>query len=337
MSDPSNIPPVPPSASAPEANQTPELNLDAQPRQPPSLLSGLHALWTLLVRAVVLGAGISIGWLAGVLVAQFWPSPNPEPPLQERLMRRSEATLNKIRQLPQWWQGTEAEIALPSANPASPDAASPAPPPDRPPLSEAEQQQLTAELTTLQQDFNSLETRLTQLEAQVGQPATGSLESRLQQLEGAASPASPAPAAAPAPSISDNLGSNAPAPYQEPVFPVVSDRIVLPSALLFEPEGSLLTPSGQQLLDSIVPDLRRYGPVTLLVGSHTDGAMNAEAARQLTFQQALAVQQHLEPQLADVGLRWVTLGYGKTRPVVVGDAPGNQQRNQRLEIGIVQR
>jgi outer membrane protein OmpA-like peptidoglycan-associated protein len=106
---------------------------------------------------------------------------------------------------------------------------------------------------------------------------------------------------------------------------------------LFQPNGSILTLEGQQLLDSIVPDLRRYGPVTLLVGSHTDGAIAAEDARQLTFQQALAVQQHLEPQLADVGLRWVTLGYGKTRPVVVGDAPGNQPRNQRIEIGLVQR
>jgi outer membrane protein OmpA-like peptidoglycan-associated protein len=115
----------------------------------------------------------------------------------------------------------------------------------------------------------------------------------------------------------------------------VRDRVVLPSALLFEPGSSILTPPGQQLLDSIAVDLSRYGAATLLVGSHTDGASSPDLASQLTLQQAVAVQQYLNPQLEGGGIRWVPVGYGQTRPTAVGTTPADQQRNQRVEIGIV--
>lgn len=305
---------------------------------------------------MILGVSVGLGWTVGVMVAQLMPSRNPEPPIQERVMRRSSATVQKLRQLPDWWNDPSPNQIAPSPDtspvvptPPQPAPSIPTPPPDG-------QEQVTADLNTLQQDLSNLETRLAELEQQAGLPGTGSLEERLQQLAArsqteapSSAPAEPTEPASPAPddqtteaesdanvpAANDGLGRYAAAPYQEPDFPVVSDRIVLPSALLFTPDGSVLTPGGEQLLNSILADLRRYGPATLLVGSHTDGDLSAVEARQLTFQQSLAVQQYLAPQLEDLGGRWIALGYGKTRPVAIGDAPGTEQRNQRVEIGIV--
>jgi outer membrane protein OmpA-like peptidoglycan-associated protein len=342
-------------------------------------------LWTLVVRLLILGMSMGIGWVAGLLLAQVWPSRNPNPPIQERVMRQASQTVRKVRQLPQWWQGSEVAMD-PAMDPAI-DSASDSPTPstlppsagENPsPIPEAETTPTEAsplgqEVATLQQELASLETRLAELEQQAGQPGTGDLADRLQQLaQQAATNPEPMPSPEPTEEVStgadgeatnpdeeaseattaeettaedatatetqptnDGLGRHAAAPFREPDFPLVSDRIGLPSALLFEPESSLLTLAGKQLLDTIVPDLRRFGAVTFLVGSHTDGDISAEEARTLTFQQALAIQAYLAAQLEDTNSRWLTVGYGKARPTSVGDAPGTAARNQRIEIGII--
>ncbi|MFH7243599.1 MAG: OmpA family protein [Spirulina sp.] len=373
--------PSTPSAAAAQGSPTP-----APPPPEPSPPGLLQRLWTLIVRLLILGMSISIGWIAGLLVAQVWPSRNPNPPIQERVMRQTSQTVRKVRQLPQWWQGTETTVAPVPNAPTDPADTQTVAPEDTPPIPSA----LSQEVVALQQELTRLENRLTELEQQTGQTGTGDLSDRLQQLaqqaatsqepeptiaDGAPTESSPDaatetnpdgenPDADPAdegttgaettgeatpdpttadpatpetttPPDNDGLGRHAAAPHTEPPFPLVSDRIALPSALLFEPGGSLLTPAGQQLLDAIVPDLRRYGAVTFLVGSHTDGDLGAEEARQLTFQQSLAVQAYLASQLEDTNSRWLALGYGKTRPLAVGDAPGTEARNQRVEIGIV--
>jgi outer membrane protein OmpA-like peptidoglycan-associated protein len=333
---------------------------------PPSLPRPLRlqGWWTLVVRLLILGTSISVGWMAGLLVAQVWPSGHPNPPLQERVMRQTSQTLRKVHQLPQWWQGSEAameasappasEVTTPSSEETGSSEAS------TPAVSLLEQ-----EVTALQQNLVNLENQLVNLEQQAGQPGTGTLEDRLQQLAAAAASdaaletgtptatvpptdsegnpesipdtdtASDTGTEAPTEPTNDGLGRHAGTPFREPPFPLVSDRISLPSALLFAPESSLLTPTGKQLLDAIVPDLRRFGAVTFLVGSHTDGDLSAEDTRQLTFQQALAVQTYLTAQLEDTNGRWLAVGYGKTRPLAVGETPGAEARNQRLEIGIL--
>ncbi len=363
-----SLPSPDPAAPSPRASTAKDKPISVPPPPSPGLF---QRLWILVVRLLILGMGISLGWIAGLLVAQVWPSRNPNPPLQERVMRQTSQTMRKVRQLPQWWRGEDPAVST-NVNP-TPEAESlnstPNPaPPDPSPLSQ--------EVVSLQQQLASLENRLAELEQQTGQAGTGNLSERLQQLAQQAAAngtttATPRPApaedkaasegaegnaeavppgqgndagaesteaatAATLPPGKDGLGRHAAALPADPQFPLVSDRIGLPSALLFEPESSLLTPTGKQLLDAIVPDLRRFGAVTLLVGSHTDGNLSAEEARQITFQQALAVQTYLAAQLEDAGNRWLTVGYGKTRPVALGDAPGTEARNQRLDIGIVQ-
>lgn len=313
-----------------------------------------------MVRLIILGAGVSLGWLAGLLVAQALPSGNPEPPLTEVALRYGSQTRRKLRQLPLWWQGSVAPADDLADNNASPAAAvsestgTAAPETAGPEaLTEDERDGIEADLTSLQQDLASVTARLTELETTLGAAPNGTVEERLQQLNQRLGPAS---AIADAPETdapeadapqanaaeTDDSAEADPAapptatrvPYPEPRFALVSDRIVLPSALLFEPGSSTLTAPGQQLLDSIAPDLARYGAATLLVGSHTDGA-DPDQASQITLQQAVAVEQYLAPQLEGSGTRWVSVGYGQTRPSTGGTAPGDQQRNQRVEIGIV--
>ncbi|PZV00486.1 MAG: hypothetical protein DCF32_17515 [Leptolyngbya sp.] len=348
MADSPNLPPLS-SESAPAAPRS-----VPQPAPQPRRWAGLHRLWTLVVRLIILGAGVSLGWLVGMLVAQALPSRNPEPPLTEVALRQGSQTVRKLRQLPRWWQGdgpVDGDVdGVAPASDSSPTATSEttAAPQEEPPVPQEERDRIQTDLTALRQDLTSLNARLAELEASLGTTSNGTLEDRLQRLDqrlgardngasGNSASESPTPAE-PEPAPPEPSPETAPAnrvPYQEPPFPLVRDRVVLPSALLFEPGSSILTPSGQQLLDSIAADLGRYGAATLLVGSHTDGASSSDLAGQLTLQQAVAVQQYLSPQLEGGGVRWVPVGYGQTRPTAVGTTPADQQRNQRVEIGIV--
>ena len=306
---------------------------------------GLHSLWTLVVRLILLGVGVSFGWIVGMLVAQTFPARSAEPPLTEVALRHSSQTLRKLRQLPQWWQGDRNMGLAPEEAPA-PESGTPEAPVESPgadaaaarqPVSESDR--IATDLNTLSQELSGLNTRLKALETDLGLPSSGSIEERFQRLDQrfnadnavAETPATPPSAVEPSPAAEPVALT----PYQPPRFPLVRDRVVLPSALLFEPGSSTLTAPGQQLLNTIVPDLRRYGVATLVVGSHGAGNTAPEPASQLTLQQSLAVQQYLAPQLEGSGSRWVTVGYGNSRPLTTSTTPADQLRNQRVEIGIV--
>lgn len=302
--------------------------------------NGAWGLWVLLSRLVMLSVSISLGWVLGVLVAQVLPASNPNPPVQEVAMRRTSQTWRKLQRLPQWWRGeatdvNDLDLAAQDQAPSPPAAEAP----PRLTLSPELQEQVEADLALLQADLTALESRLTDLENSLGEPLSeGPLETRLDNLDRLIRPS--AVDQTPAPLPPPNATGTSPEPgavYQEPAFSLVSDSIVLPSALLFEPGASALTPAGQQLLDTIVPDLQRYPNATLLVGSHTGSEQDPQAARKLTFQQSMAVQRYLAAQLEGTGVHWVTIGYGQTRPRAAGPSPEAQQRNRRVEIGIVPR
>jgi OmpA-OmpF porin, OOP family len=318
----------------------------ASPPAPSAQRDGV-GLGRLLLGVLLLGVGASGGWLVGMLVAQVLPSGSSEPPATEVALRYGGHTLGKLRQLPHWWQSGDRPAASPAPVPAlGPDDAAGVTDGTTtaaaalPTLTEADRDRLQADLADLQADLASLNARLQILEADLASPAVGGIEDRLQRLDQrlvAVDPASDGEGEVLDPETSAPETS-APAiatPYREPRFSLVSDRIVLPSALLFEPGSSILTVTGQQLLDSVVPDLRRAGPATLVVGSHTDSTLAADQATALTLQQSVAVQRHLASQLEDSGSRWVTVGYGQVRPLSGVKTETNRQRNQRVEIGIV--
>ncbi|MFM7470490.1 MAG: flagellar motor protein MotB [Nodosilinea sp.] len=248
-------------------------------------------------------------------------------PAQERVMRQVSRNLIKLRQLPQWWQDQEplpipgepaGQLGVPGA------------------VSLAASPPLNQEVENLQQAFGNWQTRLVALEKQFHLPAVGTLEQRLAQLQQRVRENPEISRVASPPALPPTPGEVTPGlqPYREPEFSAIGDRIVLPGQLLFEPGSSILTTTGQQLLATIQPDLRRYGAVTVLVASHTAGSDRPEQLRQLSFAQALAVRTYLAQQLPQNQFRWLVAGFGASRPLVVNQAD-SQNRNQRIEIGIV--
>lgn len=314
------------------------------PRRRP--LDRLAALWRLVFRLGILGAGVSLGWWVGAIAAQLLPGSAPsDPPVSEIGLRRVSRVGRKVRQLPQWWSADLASPGLPQeANPAPPPAAAePAAPAPSAALEPAQQEAIAADLSALETELDALDNRLADLEVSLGQPVSDApLEARLQRLSrtvAAAEPPAEPPAAAPTPAPTPSPAAPAsPAPATvsgtDPLFQLARDRVTLPSALLFAPGQAILTPSAERILDTILADLSRYPGATILVGSHSAGPEPPEQQRDLTFRQALAVQQYLAAQLNQEN-RWLPVGYGQSRPLVVGNTPAEQQRNQRIEIAIV--
>lgn len=315
---PVEIPPISPPES--ESGFT-----HAQPTQ--SWVRYLSALWTLVFRLTLLGVGIGTGWIVGLLVALFWPQSQPDPPFQEIVQRQASHTLYKLQQLPNWWRGDPVELAaiLPSA-----ESVEIAPNTPLTTLTDAEQQLLASELDALEADVDAFNNRLADLEQQLGrQPSKAPPEARIQRLnqvlQGESSP--PVSASTPSP---PPIASEPPDMPPNPLPGLARDRVTLPSQLLFSPGDSELLVSGEQLLETILPDLSRYPNAAIVVGSHVEAVEDAAASRELSFNQAVAVQLYLASRLGE-GYHWVAVGYGQTQP----QAADNPQRNNRIEMAIV--
>lgn len=297
----------------------------------------LGRFWILISRLLLLGIVAGLGWMVGLLLAQILPGSIANPPLPEVMARKVNHTLRKLRQLPQWWRddgGGATNLALPPG-PLAVTGESPADSP-LPQLSAADQARIETEIQQLHQSLITAETDITRLETDLGQSGGGlSLERRLQQLERTYDRITNPDAGnrPPVPTASTAVDMTATAPADNGWTPV-SDRIVLPSTLMFDSQTGALTASGQQLLETILPDLLRYPGATLLVGSHGSASSDPTAERERTFHQAVAVRDYLDQRLGK-DFRWVTIGYGQSRPRVGSQDPAAQARNQRVEIAIL--
>lgn len=322
------------------------------PKKSRGFVRWLSLAWILLFRSAILVGGIGLAWLIGAMAAQLLPSPWPRvPPFQEVTQRRVSRIIDKVQQLPRWW--SEDISQAPGADAALPPSDFPAPavapePPAAAALDEVEREAVKSELSALETEFSALDNRLADLETKLGEPVSDDpLEARLQRLNrtlvSRATPSATAPStpstqttSTPTQSSGEPSVSLASQVAEDPLFQLAQDRVTLPSSLLFTPEQSLLTPSAERILDTILPDLSRYPGATIVVGSHSDGSQPPEFYQDLTFQQALAVQQYLASRLGE-SYRWVPVGYGQTRPLIEGNTQPAQQRNQRIEIAIVPR
>ncbi|MGB5972594.1 MAG: hypothetical protein WBG38_04705, partial [Nodosilinea sp.] len=179
MADSPDLPPPPANQELRELDSTPLSRLPVvpahvvpEPRRS-DLGSGLRALWTLVVRLVLLGVGVSAGWLAGMLVAQIFPANNPEPPLAEVALRRSSQSGRKLQQLPQWWRNDSEDAVVagapaPEVPSAQGEAVVTAPEAEPSPLSEGDRDRIRTDLTQARQDLVELSTRLSELETALG-------------------------------------------------------------------------------------------------------------------------------------------------------------------------
>lgn len=304
----------------------------------------VRSLLTFIFRLLLLGVSSSGAWLAGVAVAKFYyPAQSPEPPLQEIVLRRSSHLIRQIQRLPDRWNQSSPSPQTPDPSSSSPGSAPPSqtvasnPNPPRS-LTAAEQQQVKQTLTRLATDLQDLSDRTTALETQLGQTASNSpVESRLQslnqQLSSQTDSTTAGNAANPAadPSLNPSSWTVDSSPNTGPTL-----KVTLPSDLLFEDNQEQLKAEASRILDRIIPDLAKYPSATILIGCHTDNQSEFDISRELTFQQAIAIERRLAQTLGQTH-HLVPVGYGQTQPLASNNTVIDRQRNRRIEITIAPR
>jgi OOP family OmpA-OmpF porin len=338
---PINNPPPIRSAVSPSGPVGETLPAQASAIAPPPAASsrwrGVRGLLTWTGRWLLLGSAVSGAWLLGVGIAQVFPAKNPSPPLQEVVLRRTNRTLHKFRQLPSWWAGNGLR---PSASTGTPPLISTPRTPTlgTPPvtLSEAQQAQITVELDAVREDLQRLRDRTSALEAQLSLPTVEApVEQRLANLENRLSP----PTAVATPEATPDVPAEAPAPARspqapvDPLFQAEAYRVTLPSDILFTPGSAILQPNAEQLLNSILLDVGRYPGATIMVGSYTDAAAAPDQLTDLSFKQASTIQRYLADRLNNQDYHWVAVGYGDS---AIGAVEGTQL-SRRIAIAIVPR
>lgn len=317
----------PPSPEATPIGETMPQEVPPQESPSPRRWQGPATVLAWVFRWLLLGVGVGGAWILGILVAQFLPAPNPDPPLQEVAVRRTSRFVRKVRRLPDWWAGEAGLSRRPivSLPPETAPASTSVPPPLT--LSPENREQIAVELDAVQEGVDQLRDRTSALETQLGLPGMDRpLEERLVTVANRLSPpeiANPpeAPAQSPA----------APVDTADPLFQVDAYRVTLPSDALFTPGETFLQTAAESLLDTLLLDIGRYPGATVLVGSYTDGQGGQSDTADDAYQQALAVQRYLSQRLGDDTYHWVAVGYGDTALGVAADS----QLSRRTVIAIV--
>lgn len=268
-------------------------------------------LLVLIFRLLLLGVGGGLALILGIVFANFYPNPQPERPLLLKMLDR-----------------LDKKTAVPPAN-ASPTVISQDN--SSPQLTPTQKKQALAQLTKLQGQIKKLKDEVAILETQLGSSNPNeAIETRLQaialQLEGIPSPNSSVKSVV-------NSRTNQSATVTAALVQSGKLKVTLPSDLLFEENNSILRSEASLILDKIVADLRSYPASTILIAAHTDATAATEDNRELSFRRAKAVEQYLAKTLGNQ-YRWLTVGYGETRPLVPNDTPADQQRNRRVEIAV---
>ncbi len=270
-------------------------------------------LVTLIVRLLLLGVSGGLAIIVGIVLANFYPSTNPDKPLV-------------LRVIESFQNGTPVIAGNSSLTPV-PDTANP---PLQ--LTTEQKQQVQTELTKLQEQQQALRDAVANLETQLGITSPNEiLETRLQDISEQIQRES-----APITNASfPNSSANETTSSSESVLSTDKLKVTLPSDALFELDNSILRPEASLILDKIIADLRDYPSSTIRIAAYTDGTKEAEDNRELSFRRAKAIEQYLANALGDE-YRWLVVGYGETLPLVANDNSANQQRNRRLEIAVVE-
>jgi len=270
----------------------------SKPKRPNIVLRLLYFIFKLLLLVAVAG----LSWVGGVAIALRNPASSPQMPFSAKLLR----TYDRL---------TDPKPPLPEETPIVEIPAAP-----QVQLTEAERNQLQAELKQLQEQLNALIGRTAALEIEVGvSRPTKSLESRLESLAQQLAPPPPA--------------GQEPAVALRPVFSRSTLMVTLPSDVLFDRGNYTLRPGARPILDNLIADLQNYKDTDIRVGAHTDDLGLNQDNADLSFLQAEAVTEYLSKNLGD-RYHWIVVGYGETRPLTDNTTEIDRQRNRRVEIKI---
>ncbi len=271
--------------------------------------------WLLIIifRLLLLGVGGGLALVLGIILANFYPNPNPEKPLLLKVLGSFE------RKTP---------TTTPNSSPKPVSDTSGNPPPQ---LTPVEKQQAQAQLSQLQAQMKAVSDGVVTLETQLGTSRPNeALEARLKalslQLQGVPPPSRDGLTVENSSTIQTSVVSESPLQGEKL-------KVTLPSDVLFEENNSILRSEAGLVLDKIISDLRDYPGSTIRISAYTDTTGKPEDNRELSFRRAKAVEQYLSRALGDQ-FRWLVVGYGETRPLVANDTTDSQERNRRVEIAV---
>ncbi|MCP2732718.1 OmpA family protein [Limnofasciculus baicalensis] len=268
--------------------------------------------WLLVVifRVLMLGLGGGVALILGIVLANVYPSPNPQKPLVLKIQSYFDKPL---------------KAAAPKASPTGVSS----PTEKIPQLSPVERQQVEAQLTDFQVQLKAINDKVTTLETQLGTSRPNdSLERRIQAISLLLQGVQP-------PSENDTSVGSADAKNSSADSLGLTNKlkITLPSDVLFDGSNSILRPEAGLILDQIMADLRNYPASTIHIAGYTDSNGDPDNNRALSFLRAKAVEQYFARTLGRE-YRWLVIGYGATNPVAANDTDANQQRNRRIEISV---
>ncbi|MGG6294326.1 OmpA family protein [Leptolyngbya sp. AN02str] len=294
----------------------------AKAKRPRSPLVGLFVI---LFRLLLLGVGGSLAWVIGMAIAQMYPSSSTDPPLAEQVLRWIDTTGQSIENLAPGASAPSPDGSPTPSSSASPNPTPAASAPAATELSADEREQAETELAALRTELQNLNERARELATQVDSPEIGtSIEAQLQQIEQRLDPNAVA----------------ASAENPDPTSVTVADAsqrnsllITLPADALFTEDERSLKPTAEPILASIANDLQSYPGALIRISGYTNSQSNDALNRSRSYEQAKLVEQQLKETLGD-RYRWITVGYGDTRPLAEGGNTDNQQRNRRIEIAI---
>lgn len=300
------------------------------PKQPHPLGKKSNLIITFIFRLLILIIGSGFAWLGGIILANYYFPRNLETlqtPLAQKIWDNSYKFINKISlpinlskpfSKPEITQETEQTQIKPTTD----------------------KQQLQAELKQLQTELNNLIGRTNNLENQIGNPnQTKSLENRIQILSqkiNATEAALEKPPELPLPTVSPT-STPTPANNNQKTDnnskPKDTLMVTLPSDYLFPETSNQIKPETYVILDNLIAEIQNYPGATIRINAHTDNTGEANANRSLSMQRAQTLEQYLKNILGD-RYRWVSMGYGDSRPLVENTNDTSRQRNRRIEVSI---
>jgi len=117
--------------------------------------------------------------------------------------------------------------------------------------------------------------------------------------------------------------------------PLQAGQIIILEGVSFLPNDSQLQPSAQHILDPWGLLLKTYPDLLVEVRSHSFGISDAIIAQQITRERSQNITDYWLQQGA--GIQQLSFrGYGNLSPLVPSSAPGAQQKNERIELIILE-
>jgi outer membrane protein OmpA-like peptidoglycan-associated protein len=117
--------------------------------------------------------------------------------------------------------------------------------------------------------------------------------------------------------------------------PLQAGQVIILEEISFLPNDSQLQPSNYKILDQWVLLLKTYPDLLVEVRSHSFGISDAIVAQQITRERSQNITDYWLQQGA--GIQQLSFrGYGNLSPLVPSGAPHAQQKNERIELIILE-